>query len=112
MIISDTLYHRGVDTILRRCLTHEEAEKVLNYCHVGTYGGHLSRYSTMQKILYTGEDTLSLHDALPICFGEYHPRGLLGLNLHRAGACYLRRDRKSTRLNSSHLTASRMPSSA
>nr|QHR92685.1 hypothetical protein Q903MT_gene6733 [Picea sitchensis] len=25
IIIGDTLYHRGVDSILRRCLTHEEA---------------------------------------------------------------------------------------
>jgi hypothetical protein len=29
LIISDTLYRRGIDTILRRCLTHDEAERVL-----------------------------------------------------------------------------------
>eukprot|EP00253_Pinus_taeda_P027732 PITA_27732 len=32
-IIGDTLYHLGADTILRRCLTHEEAKRVLNDCH-------------------------------------------------------------------------------
>eukprot|EP00253_Pinus_taeda_P031214 PITA_31214 len=35
MIIGDTLYRRGIDTVLRRCLTHEEAEKFLNGCHSG-----------------------------------------------------------------------------
>ena len=30
LIIGDTLYRRGVDSVLRRCLTHEEAEIVLN----------------------------------------------------------------------------------
>ena len=42
MIIGDTLYHRGVDTILVRCLTHEEAEKIQNDCHSGACGGNLS----------------------------------------------------------------------
>ena len=28
LIVDDTLYHRGADIILRRCLTHEEPEKV------------------------------------------------------------------------------------
>ena len=35
MIVGETLYRRGVDTVLRRCLTHEEAEKALNECHSG-----------------------------------------------------------------------------
>ena len=30
LIIGDTLYRRGVDSILHRCLTHEEVEIVLN----------------------------------------------------------------------------------
>jgi hypothetical protein len=42
LIIDDTLYRRGVDNILRHCLTHEEAESVLNDCHSGACGGHLS----------------------------------------------------------------------
>ena len=51
MIVGDTLYRRGIDIVLRRCLTHEEAEKVLNDCHSGACGGHLSCYATAQKIL-------------------------------------------------------------
>eukprot|EP00253_Pinus_taeda_P015636 PITA_15636 len=51
IIIGDTLYHRGVDSILRRCLTLEEAESILNDCHSGACGGHLSRLATAQRIL-------------------------------------------------------------
>lgn len=54
MIVGDTLYHRGVDTVLRRCLTHEEAEKVVNDCHSGTCGGYQSSYATTQNILRSG----------------------------------------------------------
>ena len=46
LIIGDTLYQRGVDSILRRCLTHEEAEIVLNDSRSGVCGGHLSRLAT------------------------------------------------------------------
>eukprot|EP00253_Pinus_taeda_P031189 PITA_31189 len=48
------LYRRGVDTILRRCLTHEKAEKALNECHSSVCDGHLSRYATVQRILHAG----------------------------------------------------------
>jgi hypothetical protein len=51
LIIGNTLYHRGIDTILRRRLTHEEDERVLNDCHLGACGGHLSGMSTAHKIL-------------------------------------------------------------
>jgi hypothetical protein len=54
LIISDTFYHRGIDTIFRGCLIHEEVENVLNDCHLGTCGGHLSGMATTQKILRTG----------------------------------------------------------
>ena len=43
-------YRRGIDSILRRCLTHEEVEHVLNDCHFGACGGHLSGLATAQKI--------------------------------------------------------------
>ena len=43
-----------MDSILWRCLTHEEVEHVLNYCHSGACGGHLSGMATAQKILHTG----------------------------------------------------------
>jgi hypothetical protein len=54
LLIGDILYRRGVDTILRRCLTIDEADKVLNDCHSDACGGHLSGISTMQKIIQAG----------------------------------------------------------
>ena len=45
LIVDDTLYLRGVDSILRHCLTHDEAKVVLNDCHGGACGGHLSGIS-------------------------------------------------------------------
>ena len=54
LIIVDALYRRGVDSILRRCLNLEEAEAVLNDCHNGACGGHLSGLATAQKILRAG----------------------------------------------------------
>ena len=54
LILNDTLYRRGIDSILWRCLTHEEAEHVLNDFHSGACGGHLSGMATAQKILHTG----------------------------------------------------------
>ena len=50
LIVDNTLYHRGVDSILRHCLTHDEVEVVLNDCHRGACGGHLSGISTAQKM--------------------------------------------------------------
>jgi hypothetical protein len=48
------LYRRGVDVILHHCLTHEEDEAILNDCHSGACGGHLSGLATTQKILRVG----------------------------------------------------------
>ena len=45
LIMDETLYHRGVDSILRRCLTHDETEVMLDF-HGGVCGGHLSGLST------------------------------------------------------------------
>src|SRR6059036_1236424 len=65
--------------------------------------------------LYTTYDTLSLHDALPILHGVARRR-VEGADdaAHRRSqdVLHLHRDRKSTRLNSSHRRLSRMPSSA
>lgn len=52
MIIGDTLYCCCIDTILCRCLTLEEAKKVLNECHLGACGRNLSGYTTTQNILH------------------------------------------------------------
>ena len=49
LIVNNTLYRRGVDSILRRCLTHDEVEVVLNDCRGGACGGHLSGLSTAHK---------------------------------------------------------------
>jgi hypothetical protein len=54
LILNDTLYRRGVDCILRRCLTLEEAIIVLNDCHTGACGSHLSGLAIAQKILRAG----------------------------------------------------------
>jgi hypothetical protein len=51
LIVSGTLYHRGVENILHHCLNHEEVESILNDCHSGACGRHLSRLATTQKIL-------------------------------------------------------------
>eukprot|EP00253_Pinus_taeda_P030668 PITA_30668 len=48
------LYRLGVDYVLHRCLTFEEAERVLNDCHSGACGSHMSGYATAQKILRAG----------------------------------------------------------
>jgi len=50
-IVDDTLYRRGIDDILHRCLTHREAESVLNDCHSVACGGHLSELVIAQKLL-------------------------------------------------------------
>ena len=54
LTIGDNLYLRGVDSILCRCLTHEEANIVLNDAHSRACGGHLSGLATAQKILRVG----------------------------------------------------------
>jgi hypothetical protein len=48
------LYQRGVDYVLHRCLTHEEEVIMLNDCHTGACGGHLSRLAIAQNILREG----------------------------------------------------------
>eukprot|EP00253_Pinus_taeda_P030098 PITA_30098 len=53
-IVGDTMYRLGVDFVLHQCLTFEKAERVLNDCHSGAYGGHMSGYATAKKILRAG----------------------------------------------------------
>jgi hypothetical protein len=54
LLISDILYRRGINTILHRCLTIDKEDRVLNDCHNGTCGSHLSGMSTAQKIIRSG----------------------------------------------------------
>ena len=51
LVFYDTLYHRGVDSILCQCLTHKEDEVLVNDFHGGACGGHLFGLSTSQNIL-------------------------------------------------------------
>ena len=44
LIVDNTLYRCGVDSILCCCLNHEEAKLVLNDFHGGACGGHLSGF--------------------------------------------------------------------
>src|SRR5213083_1198954 len=64
--------------------------------------------------IYTKANTLSLHDALPISPLELIlPKEGLGSELEVTAIVKgTKKDRKSTRLNSSHSLLSRMPSSA
>src|SRR5437764_9386929 len=60
-----------------------------------------SLYSFFNDTAHTSIYTLSLHDALPICSGR--PGRRLWRKLPGADrGCFRHRDRKSTRLNSSH----------
>ena len=52
--IGDMLYRRGVESILLRCLAHEEARDMINDFHDGACGSHLSKLSTSQKTLRVG----------------------------------------------------------
>ena len=72
--MNDTLYRRGVDSILHHCLTHEEAEIILNDCHVGACHGHISGLDTAQKILHAGylwpsifKDCIEMFKKFPPC---------------------------------------------
>ena len=72
LIVDNTLYRYGVDSILRRCLTHEQAKLVLNDFHGGACGGHLSRLSTAQKILRAGYFWLSIFTDCVNVVKKYH----------------------------------------
>ena len=48
LIVDNTLYRRGVDSILICCLSHEATKVVLNDFHGGACDGHLSGISKTQ----------------------------------------------------------------
>jgi hypothetical protein len=82
IIIGDTLYRRGVDSIFRRCLTHEEAERALNDCHAGACGGHMSGYATTQKILRVGYFWSSLFKYCILAVQKCHACQIYNHKLH------------------------------
>jgi len=45
------LFKIGVDNLLRRCVTKEEAKSILRHCHNSPYGGHYSRDKIEAKVL-------------------------------------------------------------
>jgi hypothetical protein len=51
IILGNTLYRRGIDSVFLCCPTFDEVEKALNDCHSEACGGHMSGYATTQKIL-------------------------------------------------------------
>ena len=80
--MDNTLYLRGVDSILRRCLTHDKDEVVLNDCHRGACGGHLSRLSTTQKILRAGYFWPSIFKDCMDAVKRCHPCQVFARNMH------------------------------
>ena len=79
--MDNTLYLRGVDSILRCCLTHEEDEVVLNDSHGGACGGHLSRLSTAQKILRVGYFFPSIFKDCVVAVKRCHPCQVFARNM-------------------------------
>ena len=82
LIVDNNLYHRGVDFIFRCCLTHEEAEVVLNDCYGGACGGHLSGLSTAQKILRAGYFWPSIFKDCVDAVKRCHPCQVFARNIH------------------------------
>ena len=48
------LFKIGVDNLLRRCVTQEEARSILWHCHSSPYGGHYNGERTAAKVLQSG----------------------------------------------------------
>ena len=71
--MDNTLYYHGVDSIFHRCLTDDDVEVVLNDCHGGACGGHLSRLSTAQKIFRAGYFWLSIFKDYVNAVKKCHP---------------------------------------
>jgi hypothetical protein len=82
LIIGDTLYHRGVDSILHHCLTHKEVELVLNYFYSGEGGGHLSRLATSQNILHVGYFWPTIFKDCIEVVNKCHPCKIFSKNMH------------------------------
>ena len=79
--MDNTLYHRGIDSILRHCLTHEEAELVLNDCHRGACGGHLFGLSRAQNILRAGYFWPLIFKDCVNAVKKYHPCQVFTCNM-------------------------------
>ena len=80
--VDNTLYRHGVDSILHRCLTHDEAEVLLNDYHGGACGGHLSGLSTAQKILRAGYFWSSIFKDYVNAVKKCNPCQVFARNMH------------------------------
>ena len=89
LIVDNTLYHHGVDSILCHCLTHDEAEVVINDYHGGACGGHLSGLSTTQKILRVGYFWPSIFKYCVNVVKKCHPCRCLHAICARILPCYI-----------------------
>jgi len=54
LLIGHVLFHHGNNTLLGRCLSHEESKWFLNDSHNGAYGGHAYGMATAHKIMCAG----------------------------------------------------------
>jgi hypothetical protein len=72
IILRDTLYRRGIDSIFLHCLMFNEAKKALNDCHSRACGGHMFGYATAQKILRAGYFWPSLFNDCIIAIQKCH----------------------------------------
>ena len=79
--MDNTFYLHGVDSILRCCLTHDEAEVVPNDCHGGACGGHLFGLSTAQKILRAGYFWPSIFKDCVNAIKKCHPCQVFAYNM-------------------------------
>ena len=53
-MISNRLFRRGADGILRRCVSEAEVSDIITSCHDSACAGHFSGQLTGQKILRAG----------------------------------------------------------
>ena len=129
LLDGEVLYKKGRDKMLLRCVDAIEARKILKEIHEGICGTHASGHMMARQIMRAGYYWMTLEndcinyarkchkcqiyaDKIHIPPSPLHvmvspwPFSMWGMDM--IGPI----DRKSTRLNSSHESVSRMPSSA
>ena len=97
VLTKDVLYKKDFSQPYLRCLNSEEADYVIREVHEGICGNHSGSRSLVHKLIRVG---------------YYWPTMQKDAQTYVKACDKCQRDRKSTRLNSSHLARSRMPSSA
>ncbi|RDY05263.1 hypothetical protein CR513_10902, partial [Mucuna pruriens] len=54
LLSGTVLYKRNTDMTLLRCVDHQEAERIIEEVHEGTFGTHANRHALARKILRAG----------------------------------------------------------